>query len=46
MVKPLTEKQTNDQDPIYPRIKRAIILGSSKFDGVWRPSKKTRFKYV
>ena len=46
MVKPLTEKQTNDQDPIYPRIKRAIILGSSRFDDVWRPSKKTKFKYV
>ena len=46
MAKPLTEKQTNDQEPIYPWIKRAIFLGGSKFHDVWKESLITKFKYI
>ena len=45
MAQPQNEKQTNALEPIYPRIKRAIIVGASNFNDVWK-DKRGNGRYV
>ena len=46
MANPLNEKQSNAQEPIYPEIKRGIMIAVSNFDDVWKLSKVFKDKYI
>ena len=46
MVQPQNERQTKEQEPIYPGIKWAIFVGISKHDDVWKLSKLSKDEYI
>ena len=42
MVLPLDEKESNEQEPWLPGIKRAVFVGVTIFDSVWRQKRRSK----